>query len=76
MKEFTFNEINIMDWALECLKMDIENRIEEAREIIQSTGEYNKYSRTLDDKYTTEEIKGDLETIDEINKILKKLNKI
>lgn len=75
MKDFTFNEINIIDWALESLKEEIEERIEKTREVIKSTGEYSEFSRTMDDKYTTDEIRGDLEIIEDINKLLKKINK-
>ncbi|MGL4742075.1 MAG: hypothetical protein ACRC41_14950 [Sarcina sp.] len=75
MKDFTFNEINIIDWALESLKEEIEERIEQTREVIKSTGEYSEFSRTMDDKYTTDEIRGDLEIIQDINKLLKKINK-
>lgn len=75
MKDFTFNEINIIDWALESLKEEIEERIEKTREVIKSTGEYSEFSRTMDDKYTTDEIRGDLEIIQDINKLLKKINK-
>ncbi|MGL5821164.1 MAG: hypothetical protein ACRCYE_05960 [Sarcina sp.] len=74
-KDFTFNEINIIDWALESLKEEIEERIEKTREVIKSTGEYSEFSRTMDDKYTTDEIRGDLEIIQDINKLLKKINK-
>ena len=75
MKDFTFDEINIMDWALDSLKEKIVERIEENRAVIRSTGEYNKYSRTMDDKYTKDEINGDLEIIEEINKLLKKISR-
>ena len=75
MKDFTFDEINIIDWALESLKEEIEERIEKTREVIKSTGEYSEFSRTMDDKYTTDEIRGDLEIIQDINKLLKKINK-
>ncbi|MGL5765090.1 MAG: hypothetical protein ACRCX8_05545 [Sarcina sp.] len=74
-KDFTFNEINIIDWALESLKEEIEERIEKTREVIKSTSEYSEFSRTMDDKYTTDEIRGDLEIIQDINKLLKKINK-
>ncbi|MGL5634354.1 MAG: hypothetical protein ACRDDL_04755 [Sarcina sp.] len=74
-KDFTFNEINIIDWALESLKEEIEERIEKTREVIKSTGEYSEFSRTMDDKYTRDEIRGDLEIIQDINKLLKKINK-
>ncbi len=75
MKEFTFDEINIIDLALETLKNEIEMRINDARSVIRKIGEYNKYSRTMDDKYTTDEINTDLEMIKEIDKVLKKLYK-
>lgn len=75
MKEFTFDEINIIDLALETLKNEIEMRINDIRSVIRKTGEYNKYSRTMDDKYTTDEINTDLEMIKEIDKVLKKLYK-
>ncbi len=75
MKEFTFDEINIIDLALETLKNEIEMRINDVRSVIRKTGEYNKYSRTMDDKYTTDEINTDLEMIKEIDKVLKKLYK-
>ena len=75
MKDFTFDEINIIDWALESLKEEVEERIEKTREVIKSTGEYSEFSRTMDDKYTTDEIRGDLEIIQDINKLLKKINK-
>ena len=74
MKDFTFDEINIMEWALESLKEEIKERIEETRKVIKETGEYNKFSRTVEDKYTTDEIREDLKTIDRINEILKKIN--
>lgn len=72
--KFTNEDMNLIISGLYSLKYDIEKRILETRKVIQLTGEINKYSRTIEDKYTYKEIQADLEIIKRIDMLLEKID--
>lgn len=69
------DELDKIQLALFFMQDSVERRIYEARGVIKKTGQINKFSRTVEDKYTYDEINKDTQLLKEIGILLNKIDK-